>query len=131
MDGFLEFNRGLMQMPIHWQLWMMLLIAVNLVIPLFFLRHIEARYALGAVILSMVLFSLLTAQFGFTRILGLGHLPWVPLLLYLWKRLDRIPSGDLFGIWIRTLIGLNAISLLIDAVDVTRYVLGERRGRGI
>ncbi len=126
MDGFLEFNRGLMQMPIHWQLWMMLLIAVNLVIPLFFLRHIEARYALGAVILSMVLFSLLTAQFGFTRILGLGHLPWVPLLLYLWKRLDRIPSGDLFGIWIRTLMGLNAISLLIDAVDVTRYVLGER-----
>ncbi len=126
MDGFLEFNRGLMQMPIHWQLWMMLLIAVNLVIPLLFLRHIEARYALGAVILSMVLFSLLTAQFGFTRILGLGHLPWVPLLLYLWKRLDRIPSGDLFGIWIRTLMGLNAISLLIDAVDVTRYVLGER-----
>ncbi len=126
MDGFLEFNRGLMEMPIHWQLWMMLLIAVNLVIPLFFLRHIEARYALGAVILSMVLFSLLTAQFGFTRILGLGHLPWVPLLLYLWKRLDRIPSGDLFGIWIRTLMGLNAISLLIDAVDVTRYVLGER-----
>ncbi len=101
MDGFLEFNRGVMLLPIHWQLWMVLLITVNLVIPLFFIKRTEARYAVGALMLSMVLFSILTAQFGFTRILGLGHLPWVPLIVYLWKRLDRNPSGNFFGVWIR------------------------------
>ena len=66
MDGFIEFNRGVLHMPFYWQLWMMLLLTVNLVIPLFYLKRIEARYAVGAVMLSMVLFSVLTTQFGFT-----------------------------------------------------------------
>ncbi len=126
MDGFIEFNRGVLQMPSYWQLWLMLLLTVNLVIPLFFLKRIEARFAVGAVMLSMVLFSVLTAQFGFTRILGLGHLPWVPLLIYLWKRLEQVPWSTFPGKWMRALILLDAISLLIDAIDVVRYVLGER-----
>ncbi len=126
MDGFIEFNRGLLQMPVFWQLWMMLLLTVNLVIPLFFLKRIEARYVIGCPLLSMVLFSVLTAQFGFTRILGLGHLPWVPLLIYLWKRLEQFPWSTILGKWMRALILLDAMSLLIDAIDVVRYVLGER-----
>ena len=126
MDGFLEFNRGVMQLPVHWQLWMMLLVSVNLLIPLFSLKRTEARYTLLAMVLSMVLFSLLTAQFGFTRILGVGHLPWVPLLIYLWKRLKQVPAGNFYGVWMRSLMGLNLISLVIDSVDVTRYLLGKR-----
>ncbi len=126
MDGFIEFNRGLLQMPIYWQLWMLLLLTVNLVIPLFFLKRIEARYAVGAVMLSVLLFSVLTAQLGFTRILGLGHLPWVALLIYLWKRLAQCPWSTFWGKWMRAVIVLDTISLLIDAIDVVRYALGER-----
>jgi hypothetical protein len=32
----------------------------------------------------------------------------------------------LFGIWVRALMMLNAVSLVIDAADVIRYVAGDR-----
>ncbi len=38
MHAFIKFNKGLMKMPIHWQLWLALLVVANGVIPLFFLN---------------------------------------------------------------------------------------------
>jgi len=74
----------------------------------------------------MVLMTVVTAVSGFTRLLGLGHIPWIPLLYFLWARIDQIPADDFFGVWIRGLMVLNAVSLLIDVVDVGRYISGER-----
>ena len=70
--------------------------------------------------------TVLTALSGFSRLLGLGHIFWIPLLYFLWTRLDQIPADEFFGIWIRVLMTLNAVSLIIDAVDVGRYIAGER-----
>ncbi len=126
MRAFIKFNRGIMRMPIHWQLWLMLLVAVNLVIPLFYLDRLEAQVVVGVFVASLVLFSILTARVGFTRLLGLGHILWVPLLWFLWTRLEQNPPDDLFGIWIRTLMTLNAMSFVIDAIDVIRYIAGDR-----
>ncbi len=53
--------------------------AVNAVAPRFFLQHIEAQMVLGAMFIGATLMSLLTARFGFTRILGLGHILRIPL----------------------------------------------------
>ncbi len=127
MRSFLKFNKGILGLPLQWRLWMMLLVAANVVVPLFFLGHLEAQVVLAAILLSLVLFTLLTAQAGFTRLLGLGHLPWIPLVWFLATRLGEIPPDDFYGIWIRALIALNATSLVIDAVDVIRYVAGDRR----
>ncbi len=55
-----------------------------------------------------------------------GHLLWIPLLYFLWTRLDAIPANDAFGIWTRALMALNALSLVIDGIDVARYVAGDR-----
>ena len=126
MKAFIKFNRGVLQMPVGWQLWLMLLVTANLAASLFFLHRLEAQVVLGTMLASMVLMTLLTARFGFTRILGLGHLPWIPLLIYLWKRLEQFPWSTFLGKWMRALILLDAISLVIDAIDVLRYVLGER-----
>ncbi len=126
MRAFIKFHKGIMKMPIHWQLWLMLLVAANMITPLFFLDRIEARVVLGAVLLGMMLMVLLTAWSGFTRLLGLGHIFWIPLLIFLAMRLEQIPTGDFFGLWIRTLIGLNAASLILDAADVVRYLAGDR-----
>ena len=101
--------------------------ATNAVFPLFFLGRLEAKLVLGAFVASIVFFSILTARFGFTRLLGLGHLAWIPLLMYLSTRLDAVPGVELFGIWMRALIVLNGVSLVIDTVDVVRYVVGARR----
>ncbi len=124
--AFIKFNKGMLKMPVHWQFWLLLLITANLLIPLFFLSRVEARVVVAVLAASMTLTTVLTGRYGFTRILGLGHVLWIPLLYFLWTRLDAIPANDAFGIWIRALIVLNALSLVIDAIDVARYIAGDR-----
>ncbi len=126
MNTFVKFNKGILRMPIRWQLWLMVLVAANMFGPLFFLHYLEAQVVLGTILASMMLMTLLTGRFGFTRILGLGHVLWIPMLAFLFARLGDIPVGDAFGIWIRALIVLNSVSLVIDAIDVIRYIAGDR-----
>ncbi len=125
-NAFIKFNKGVMKMPVHWKFWNMLLVIANLIVPLFFLNHLEGQVVLVTVLASMILMTTLTALSGFTRLLGLGHVFWIPLLYFLWIRLDQIPANDLFGIWMRVLMALNAASLAIDASDVIRYIAGDR-----
>ena len=126
MGAFIKFNKGIMSMPIYWQLWLMLLVTFNLIIPLFFLYRLEAQAVVGALVASMILMTVLTAISGFTRLLGLGHIFWIPLLYFLWMRLEQNPADDFFGLWLRVLMILNAASLIIDVIDVGRYIAGDR-----
>ncbi len=126
MRAFIKFNKGIMSMPIHWQLWLMLLVTFNLIIPLFFLNRLEAQVVVGALVASMILMTVLTAISGFTRLLGLGHIFWIPLLYFLWMRLEQNPADDFFGLWLRVLMIMNAASLIIDVIDVGRYIAGDR-----
>ena len=84
---------------------------------------------LAAFVASVVLMLALTANSGFTRLLGLGHVFWFPLLWFLWTRLDETPGDTFFGLWLRVLITLNALSLVIDTADVIRYIAGDREER--
>ncbi len=126
MHAFMRFNQGLLGMSLHLQAWVLLLISVNLVTPFFFLEHAEAQAVLAAGALGMVLMTALTARFGFSRIIGLGHIAWVPLLGFLWSHLPDIPATDAFGIWLRAVIVLDATSLVLDAVDAVRFARGDR-----
>ena len=107
MRGVIRFHKGVLKSPLAVRLWLMLLVAANGVAPLFFWDRCEARIVLGTLMFSGALMMLLTWRFGFTRLLGLGHLPW-------------------FGMWVRAVMVLNAISLAIDVIDVIRYARGER-----
>ena len=127
MSAFIEFNKGIVKMPLPWRLWLMLLVTMNLAVPLFFLGRREAQFILGALLVSMALMTILTAKFGFTRILGLGHILWLPLVFFLWLRLSHIPADDFFGFWIRVVLFLNTASLVLDAVDVARYIRSDRQ----
>ncbi len=126
MHAFLKFNKGMLKLPLRWRLWLTVLVAANLVVPFFYLQRLEAQVVLGTILVSMTLMTLLTARFGFTRILGLGHILWVPMLAFLLTRLGDVPAGDAYGIWLRVLILLNSVSLVIDTADVVRYVAGDR-----
>jgi len=126
MSVLMKFSKGVRAMPLPWQLWLMCLGAMNLVVPFFFLERIEARIVLGVFLAGALLMLVLTALSGFTRLLGLGHILWFPLLYFLWTRLGEMPADGFFGIWVRALIGINATSLAIDVVDVIRYVAGDR-----
>ena len=126
MNAFVKFNKGIMKMPLRWQPWLMLLVTVNFLIPFFFINRLEAQIVLLTFVAGTMLMTFLTSISGFTRLLGLGHILWIPLLYFLWSRLSENPANEFFGIWIRVLMTLNALSLIIDAVDVVRYIAGER-----
>ena len=126
MKSFIRFNLGLMRSCLQVRLWLMLLLAANLAAPLFFLHRTEAQVVLLAFVASFGVMTLLTGLTGFTHLLGMGHVFWIPMIIWFWTRLDQIPSDDAFGVWIRVLIAVNMISLLIDAVDVVRYLAGDR-----
>jgi hypothetical protein len=127
MKGFIKFNKGILRMPLPVKTWLLLLVAANGVAPLFFLDRVEAQAVLAAMMVGAMLMSLLTARFGFTRILGLGHILWIPLLGWLAFRLGQIPADNAFGLWIRGLMVVNAVSLVIDMADVIRYAGGDRK----
>ena len=127
MKGFIKFNKGILRMSLPVKIWLLLLVAANGVAPLFFLDRVEAQAVLAAMMIGAILMSLLTARFGFTRILGLGHILWIPLIGWLAFRLGQIPANDAFGLWVRGVMVVNTLSLVLDAADVIRYAAGDRK----
>jgi hypothetical protein len=112
---------------IGWRLWMVLLQLANLIAPLFFLGRVEAQLTLGAYILAAAIIVPLHRRLGWVRLLGIGHFQWFALLPWLVMRyLTTSPTGA-FGVWLAAVILINATSLVIDVVDVARYVAGERK----
>ncbi len=126
MNAFIRFNRGVLRLPIGVRLWMLLVGSANLILPIIYFQQSEARIVLLTFLASFLLMILITGTSGFTRLVGLGHIFWVPLVLFLVSRLDSIPATDAYGIWIRSVIAINTISLVLDAVDVVRFARGER-----
>ncbi len=126
MNAFIRFNRGILRLPIGVQLWMLLLVSANLILPVIYFQRSEARIVLLTFFASIFLMTLITGISGFTRLVGLGHIFWIPLVLFLVSRLNSIPATDAYGIWIRSVIALNTISLVLDAIDAVRFARGER-----
>ena len=126
MNAFLRFNLGLLKMPVHLQAWVGILVAANIIAPLFLLEHVEARITLAAGLFGIALMSALTGRFGFSRIVGVGHVAWLPLLVYLAGSAAETPATTGFGLWLRTVIAVDAISLVFDAVDAVRFWRGDR-----
>jgi hypothetical protein len=126
-QGFVRYHRGLGKMPIKWKPWLALMLVGNMIVPLFYITRLEAQVVFGVAILNGLIFSMITGLTGFSRLLGLGHLPWIPLIVFLWLRLDDPHPPDLFYCyWLRALIVVNAGSVVLDAANVIRYLQGDR-----
>jgi len=122
-----EFMIKMFQVPIGWRIWLATLMAANMVAPLFFLNHIEGLAVFVAINLGAITGTILYKQQGLTRLAGLMHWPWIFLLPFLWTRLDLVSASEPLGIWIRIVLILNSLSLILDAVDVVRYAVGDRQ----
>lgn len=76
---------------------------------------------------NFVLMNWLFGEYGYQRILGLAHIVfWTPLLIYLWARRRHWNMASLSGKWLAALFATNLVSLIIDYIDVARYLSGER-----
>jgi hypothetical protein len=116
----------LLQQPWWLVIWLAWLAFVNLASVAFW-REIEARWVMGAFVGAFLLMTALYELNGFNRFLGLGHIVfWTPLLFYLYQRLTNVIGPRLFETWLRVLLATNGLSLVIDYVDVLRYLMGDR-----
>lgn len=121
-----DFFKAMLLMPKPWVAWVGLLMAVNMVAPLFFMATLEAKVVFATMMASAALMMVIFAQKGFVRLLGLAHILWIPLIFWLWGRVNPGAPATGFDQWILAVITLNGLSLMIDAVDVSRYFRGER-----
>jgi hypothetical protein len=126
-QAFKDFMTGVFSLAIGWRIWLFLLMTLNFLIPVFFYNTREAQITIAAFFASGFFGIVLVKIQGFTRLLGLMHIPWVPLTYYLIGQLDDYPVSQPIGLWIRGLLILNGISLCIDFLDVFRYFRGERK----
>ena len=107
--------------------WFGALAVVNLAAFLFAPFDVRARWmALSVVVLSVIVAAMFQA-FGYTRILGLGHIVvWMPLFAYLWRMRVAFPGRMWTNRFIAVFVVVNGISFGLDVVDVVRYVMGDR-----
>lgn len=118
-----KFFVELEQQPIWIPVWVLALMIVN-VASAGFWNQALAKVIFAAFMLSSMLMMGLYSRFGFEKILGLGHILWLPLLVYV---LMKIPatSGAFKGYLVAWSI-LTIISLVFDAVDVWKYFANRK-----
>ncbi len=109
MEAMWGFLRTMLTMRKHWVGWIMLLMMVNMVIPLFYLGTLEGKVDLGAFVIGALLQGRIFFLKGFVRLLGLGHIAWVPMVAWLWMRLDVAPAGSLFRNWLLVIVQKDAL----------------------
>ncbi len=126
LESAVRYHRGLRGAPTAWKPWLVSLLIANMIAPWFWMNQLEAQVVFGVACLNYLTFILLTGLHGFSRILGLAHVYWIPLLIFLWTRLATIPPTSGFGAWIRIVILLDAGSVLLDVANVVQYIRGDR-----
>ena len=78
-----EFMIKMFQIPVGWRIWLLALMAANMVAPLFFFNYIEGQAAFAAINIGFITGVILYKKQKFTRLLGLMHWPWILLLPFL------------------------------------------------
>lgn len=107
------------------RLWCVWLVGVNLAC-LLFIQHIEAQILLAVTLAAVIGQALLYGRIGFTRLLGIVHITWIPMFGWMATRLDTIAMHSELQTWLTVLFFTNLLSLIIDANDLVRFAKGER-----
>ena len=113
-----QFFVELMQQPIWVSIWLLFLMIVNFASVAFW-NELLAKVILITFILSAIFMMGLYSRFGFEKILGLGHILWIPLLVYV---LIETPAAEgAFKSYLIILLASITISLVFDIIDVWKY----------
>lgn len=114
--------------PVWVIVWVNFMVAIlALAIPFSF-SYREAKWILLGSVLGMIGTIVAYSLFGFTRLLGLGHIIfWTPTLIYIitvrgWKTYHK----TLFSRWLVVAAIVMGVSLAFDVIDSLRWILGDR-----
>ncbi|MDT8428618.1 MAG: hypothetical protein RQ757_07620 [Pseudomonadales bacterium] len=120
--------------PMWLQVWVLLLVVSHFAAIAFMVYKEGDRWRfrgepfaiLGSFFVAALILEWLFAQVGYVRLLGLGHLlGWTPVYLWILLRRRQFDLGTLYGKYIHVYLLIAGTSLLIDALDVIRYLLGD------
>lgn len=124
MRNPLRFFIELLQQPLWVSLWVLFLMLANMA-SLAFWQEAVARLILMTFLASAMLMMGLYSRYGFTKILGLGHFPWIPLLAYV---VTQIPAAEAsFKRYLLVLSVSMGMSLVLDTIDVWNYFRSRAR----
>jgi hypothetical protein len=127
MQIVIGFMKAIYSMKAPWPLWVATLMALNMMGPLFFIHTMEAKAVLVSTLAGAMLMMFLFGRYGFVRLLGLGHIFWIPLVIWLGTRIPETGLSTPFGTWLALVLIVNIISLAIDMLDVSLYLRGDRK----
>jgi len=127
MQTINEFMKKMFSIPFGWRIWLIALMFLNMAMPWVFMHTREAQLTFTAIMIGFFTGLFLYKRQGFTRLLGLMHWPWLFLVPFLLSGLGTTEADNLYGLWLRVVITFNSISLLLDGIDVARYLAGERQ----
>jgi hypothetical protein len=108
----------LMQQPIWVSIWLLFLMIVNIA-SIAFWNELLAKVILFTFMLSAIFMMGLYSRFGFEKILGLGHILWIPLLVYVLIEVQAAEGA--FKSYLVILLTSITISLVFDIFDVWKY----------
>lgn len=114
----LHFFKDLLKQPVYEVIWVIYMMAINL-FAIHFWDELLAKIIVIVFMVSSMLMMGFYSKFGFTKILGLGHILWLPLAVYIAVLLPGAES--LFFIYLMVLLATISISLVIDIYDVWSY----------
>ena len=127
-------NAAMATEPAWLRAWIMLLVLSNLAAVFFIVRRgqnglglrIEPIAILVSFLAAGAFMGWLYEQVGYVRLLGMAHLVfWGPVWGWVLSRRREIATQTLFGRYIHVYLAIAGLSLLIDAIDVIRYLVGD------
>jgi len=116
----------LLRFPALQRMWAASLITVNLA-GLYFIGRLEAQVVVATNLIAISSMVVIYRKIGFTRILGVAHILWIPMFIWMATRLDAMEADPALMVWFWALVSVNALSLVIDAIDAVRFLRGERQ----
>lgn len=119
------FFKGLWAQRTVVRLWMGVLLVVHGLGPLAFLGRQGGKAMLAGFVAGVLVMMLLHARSGFTRLLGLAHVAWVPALWIISREVQAFPYGAFF-LWGNIALWTGGITLLLDGRDLLLYLRGDR-----
>ena len=118
-----KFFVELMQQPVWIPIWVLYQMIVNIA-SVGFWNEPLAKVIFVTFMFSAMLMMGLYSRFGFEKILGMGHILWIPLLVYVLMEIST--ARDTFKTYLIILAISIAISLVFDIVDVWKYFASRK-----
>ena len=127
-------NEAMATEPMWLQLWIVALLVANLGAVFFVVGKSDGSWQVRtrpiAILLGFfaaaAIMNWLYGQYGYVRLLGLAHLiAWLPAYIYVLLGRREIGITTFYGKYIAFYIVIAGLSLIIDAVDVVRYLIGD------